>query len=31
MHDEVSVGVVMACLRTAGLTRDDLLRWLGKQ
>jgi predicted RNA binding protein YcfA (HicA-like mRNA interferase family) len=30
MHDEVSIGVVQACLRTAGLTRDDLLDWLGK-
>jgi predicted RNA binding protein YcfA (HicA-like mRNA interferase family) len=31
MHDEVSIGVVMSCLRTAGLSRDDLLTWLGKQ
>lgn len=31
MHDEVSVGVVMSCLRTAGLAREALLEWLGKQ
>lgn len=31
MHDEVSVGVMMACLRTAGITRAELQTWLGKQ
>jgi predicted RNA binding protein YcfA (HicA-like mRNA interferase family) len=31
MHDEVSVTVVLSCLRTAGLGRDALLDWLGKQ
>ena len=31
MHSDVAVGVVMSCLRTAGLTREDLLRWLAKQ
>jgi predicted RNA binding protein YcfA (HicA-like mRNA interferase family) len=31
MHDEVSVGVVQSCLRTAGLSRDALLDWLSKR
>lgn len=31
MHDEVSIGVVQACLRTAGLSRDVLLDWLGRR
>ena len=31
MHSEVSVNVIMACLRTANIGRDTLLEWLGKQ
>ena len=30
MHSEVAVGVVMNNLRTAGLTRDQLLDWIAK-
>lgn len=28
MHSEVTVGVIQSNLRTAGLTREDLLDWL---
>jgi predicted RNA binding protein YcfA (HicA-like mRNA interferase family) len=28
MHGEVTVGVIQSNLRTAGLTREDLLDWL---
>lgn len=31
MHDEVSVTVILNCLRTAGIGRDEFLTWLGKQ
>ncbi len=31
MHGEVSMTVIQSNLRTAGLSRDDLLRWLEKQ
>jgi predicted RNA binding protein YcfA (HicA-like mRNA interferase family) len=30
MHGEVQVMVIMNNLRTAGLTRDDLLDWLNR-
>jgi predicted RNA binding protein YcfA (HicA-like mRNA interferase family) len=30
MHDEVTVGVIQSNLRTAGLTREDLLAWLAR-
>jgi predicted RNA binding protein YcfA (HicA-like mRNA interferase family) len=28
MHGDVSIGVVQSNLRTAGLTRDELIEWL---
>ena len=31
MHSDVAVFVIMSNLRTAGLTRDDLLAWLANQ
>lgn len=31
MHDEVTVAVILSNLRTAGIGRDELLAWLGKQ
>jgi predicted RNA binding protein YcfA (HicA-like mRNA interferase family) len=31
MHGEVSIGVIQSNLRTAGLSKDDLLEWLGRQ
>lgn len=31
MHGEVAVMVIMSNLRTAGLSRDDLLDWLNKK
>lgn len=30
MHGEVTVAVILSNLRTAGLSRDDLLNWLGR-
>jgi len=31
MHSEVSTGVILSNLRTAGVSRDEFLAWLGKQ
>ena len=31
MHGEVSLTVIQSNLRTAGLSRDDLVTWLEKQ
>jgi hypothetical protein len=31
MHPEVSTGVILSNLRTAGVSRDEFLAWLGKQ
>lgn len=31
MHSEVAVGVIQSNLRTAGLSRDDLMQWLERQ
>ena len=31
MHGDVSVGVIQSNLRTAGLSREDLIAWLGER